>query len=482
MAYSFSSSGGNIVSSDENQSIRVSGNRPSSYPTAKYVHFYTRANNGELKFKATGKFNSSGYVSTYLSFTFYFGVTYTVNLYAWHSKSSTPPSDPSLSNVQDTLVITNWPTNENVTMELTRLGATSVNVAITAGESRRYDRRYTITQNGIYAGAITIPAYTPMGRLVVEGITEGTYTFEASYNNGYSDGSGSATLTIYPTTDSGSYSYTANLTSVRLNLTNITSRSYSRTVYYYWENTKTGNSGEKNQVLSAGKTTDYRDMLNLTTDTQYKFRIYVTNPDGIITYDTGYFYVTTLSYDYELSMALSSTYNSITVTVTLNKTLSYDIDLTVQLNGSRDLDISISAGSITRSRTWTSNITAATVYTVKLIDNTRNKTFTSKKRTKNNFHWSTNVSAGLKFDLKASDWNELTNQLSSKCAYFSVTVNSFTSATKGKRLTADMYNQVARAINALVGKGDCVTSVPSVSKGGPIMADSLQLLANCLNE
>ena len=72
--------------------------------------------------------------------------------------------------------------------------------------------------------------------------------------------------------------------------------------------------------------------------------------------------------------------------------------------------------------------------------------------------------------------------MSSKCAYFSVTVNSFASATKGKQLTADMYNQVARAINALVGKGDCVTSVPSVSKGGPIMADSLQLLANCLNE
>ena len=489
MAYSFSSSGGNIISGSEEQSIGVSGYRPSSYPTAKYVHFYTRANNGSLKHKATGTFDNSGYVNTSLSFKFYFGTSYTVNLYAWHSTSPSPPSNPSLSKIQDTLNITLWPTSESVTVNVSQISSTSVEITLTASEARsHYSRLYTIKKDSEEIGTINIPQGQTFGNTLVRvtNLIPGvTYTYYALYSNGYSSGIGRtsfATKEIYASVDYGGYSYSPSINSVRLSLTSITSRSYERIVRYYWENTKTGGSGEKDESLPANQTSAYRDMLNLTADTQYKFRICVINLEGVITYDTGYFYVTTLSYDYELSMDLSSTYNSVTVTVTLNKTLSYDIDLTVQLNGSRGLDISISAGSITRSRTWTSNITAATAYTITLIDKTRNKKFTSKKRTKNNFHWSTNVLSGLKFDLKASDWNELTNQLSSKCAYFSVTVNSFTSAIKGKRLTADMYNQVASAINSLIGKGDCVTSVPSVSKGGPIMADSLQLLANCLNE
>lgn len=370
---------------------------------------------------------------------------------------------------------------------------TSIDLVLYNITSRDYPRTVTFEWYNTSSGnsgeptETLLPNETRCPRSMINLTIGTTYRFRITITNPagvitYDSGYFYVATKSYSSSDYGNYSYTAGFNNVHLYLSYITSREYERTVYYYWENTRTGGSGTKNKPLLPGETSSDRDMPGLTMGDQYKFRIYVTNPVGDISYDTGYFYVTTLSYDYELSMALSSTYNSITVTVTLNKTLSYDIDLTVQLDGGRDLDISISAGSITRSRTWTSNITAATAYKVTLIDNTRNKKFNSTKRTKNNFHWSTNVSAGLKFDLKASDWNELTDQLSSKCAYFSVTVNSFTSATKGKQLTAGMYNQVARAINALVGKGDCVTSVPSVSKGGPIMADSLQLLASCLNE
>lgn len=491
MAYSFSSSGGNVTSYSEAQSIGVSGYRSSSYPTAKYVHFYTRANDGSLKYKATGTFDNSGYVNTSLSFTFYFGKSYTVNLYAWHSTSPSPPSsNPSLSNIQDTLNITLWPTSESVTVNVSQISSTSVEITLTASEARsQYSRLYTIKKDSEEIGTINIPQGQTFGNTLVRAtnLTPGvTYTYVALYSNGYSSGIGRtsfATKETYASVDYGSYSYSSSINSVRLSLTSITSRSYERIVRYYWENTKTGGGGEKDESLPANQTSAYRDMLNLTADTQYKFRICVINLEGVITYDTGYFYVTTLSYDYELSMTLSSTYNSVTVTVTLNKTLSYDIDLTVQLNGSRDLDISISAGSITRSQTWTSNINAATAYSIKLIDKTRNKTFTSTKRTKNNFHWSTTIVSGGTFNLKASDWNKYTGQLSSKASYYGITYNPAT-VSKGDELTAEKFNNIVATINKLVdgNKGDCITRMSSVSKGEPVTASCIKKLATCLNE
>lgn len=377
---------------------------------------------------------------------------------------------------------------------------TNVDLSLYNITSRNYPRTvtfewYNTSSGGSEQSTETLLANTTQIPRSMKNLTSGTtYRFRITLANPngvttYDSGYFYVTTKAYATSDSGSYSYTAGPTNVHLYLTYITSRDYDRTVYYYWENMRTGGSGEKNEVLAANKTSNDKDMINLTMGDQYKFRIYVKNPAGNITYDSDYFYVTIS--DYTLSMTLSSTYNSVTVTVTLNKTLSYDVDLTVQLDGGRDLEIDINAGSITRSRTWTSGITAATGYTVTLIDNLRNKRFTSKKRTKNNFSWSTNVSSGKKFNLKADDWNEMTSQLKAKCSYYGFSPsdyselgNGFSTAVKGRNLTAVMYNQAVHAINILVdnNKGDCVTSISEVSKGSPVTASCIKKLATCLNE
>lgn len=369
---------------------------------------------------------------------------------------------------------------------------TNIDLSLYNITSRNYPRTVTFEWYNTSSGGSGKPTETLLANTTqiprsMKNLTSGTtYRFRITLTNPngvitYDSGYFYATTKAYATSDSGNYSYTAGPTNVRLYLTYITSRDYDRTVYYYWENMRTGGSGEKKQVLAANKTSDDNDMINLTMGDQYKFRIYVKTPDGNITYDSGYFYVTVS--DYELSMTLSSTYNSVTVTVTLNKTLSYDIDLTVQLNGSRDLDISISAGSITRSQTWTSKINAATAYKIKLIDNTRNKTFTSTKRTKNNFHWSTTIVSGGAFNLKASDWNEYTGQLSSKASYYGITYNPAT-VSKGDELTAEKFNNIVATINKLVdgNKGDCITRMSLVSQGEPVTADCIKKIATCLNE
>lgn len=396
MGYSFEYRGGDFTSLYESLNMVVSGYRTTD-TEYKYVHFYTNFNSGELEWKAVAEFNSSGRARATLLCDFYFGKTYTINLYAYHSNYDTKPSKlPSVT--QDTITLTVWPRYEDITMELIQYNATTIQVKITAEETRGYDRYYLITQNGVIIGTITISANTTSSSYYATGLTAGSYMFEASYvGGGYqsSTGTASATSTIYSADDTGYYSYTAGTNNVHLYLSNITNRDYDRTVYYYWENTKTGGNGTKNQVLAAGETKNDRDMSGLTVASGYKFRIYVTNPAGYTTYDTGYF----------------------------------------------------------------------------------------KVRTKNNFSWSTDVSSGKEFNLKASDWNKYTSQLSSKASYYGITYNPAEVST-GDKLTAEKFNNIVATINKLVdgNKDGCVTKMSSVSAGDSVTAACLQLLAKCLNE
>ena len=229
----------------------------------------------------------------------------------------------------------------------------------------------------------------------------------------------------------------------------------------------------------------YRDMPNLTTGVQYKFRIVVKNPNGDITYTSSYMYATPSAYDYTLSLSTSSTATTITATITLNSIQSYDIDLTLYLDDDRALEADITAGSLSRTRTWGTStpLTPATKYVVKLKDKLRGKEFTQTRRTKNNFSWSNTVAKGEPFIITADDWNEYTSQLSEKASYYGKSYNPAT-VKKGDALTAEKYNNIAAVINWLVdnNKGDCSTKLNGVNTGDPVTAAKINYLAKCLNE
>ena len=190
-----------------------------------------------------------------------------------------------------------------------------------------------------------------------------------------------------------------------------------------------------------------------------------------------------ITYNHSLSLTTSATYNTISATVTLDSYQTYDVKCTLLLDGGRELEATIPAYSLSRTRTWTTNIESGTRYTITLKDELRGLTFSSVRRTKNNFSWSTSIVSGGVFNLKASDWNKFTSQLSDKASYYGITYNPAT-VNKGDTLTAEKFNNIVATINKLVdgNKGDCITRMSSVSKGEPVTASCIKKLATCLNE
>lgn len=281
--------------------------------------------------------------------------------------------------------------------------------------------------------------------------------------------------------DDATVSYSVTPTTVTIYVTRITSRSYARTVRCVKGNTRYENT------LSAYSTSTSFSFTGLDPETSYYFEVGIRAPDGTRTFYekvNGDGYVTTSSYDYSLSFTTSATSSTVSATVTLTSgTVNYDIDCNFTLDGARTLDATISAGSTSRTRTWTTNITPATVYEVGLTDNLRSKSWTTKRRTKNNFKWSTTVAKGATFNLLASDWNDYTTQLKTKAAYYGRNYSPATVAT-GDQLTATKMNNIAAVVNWLVdnNKGDCKTKLAHVDVGDVVTADKINALATCLNE
>ena len=65
------------------------------------------------------------------------------------------------------------------------------------------------------------------------------------------------------------------------------------------------------------------------------------------------------------------------------------------------------------------------------------------------FAWSTTVSSGSAFNITASDWNKLCATINSWRQIKGYSAYSFTTASRGSRLTADMFNQARTALSAM---------------------------------
>lgn len=361
---------------------------------------------------------------------------------------------------------------------------TSVTLTCSGAGSPSNTRYWVFTCGGV---SKTVSNTSTSASCTFTGLTPGiTYSATCRYGPAsnkeqYSGGSTSFTTEDTQTLPSGTASLTLSSStpeSLTIKVSGIGSISATRTFYWY----RNGSRVSMRTGVSGSTTTDTYTFKNLSANTSYLIRFeYKRTGDE---YDTYYVekYFTTKK-DYTLSLTTSATYNTITATVTLDKILDYDVDCTFTLDGSRTLDATISAGQISRTRTWTSDINPATKYMIGLKDNNRDKEWSQVRRTKNNFQWSTTVSKGATFNLKYSDWNNFTSQLSAKAAYYGITYNPAT-ISKGDTLTAEKFNNIVATINKLVngGHGDCVTKMSSVKTGDPVTADLINGIKNCLNE
>lgn len=268
--------------------------------------------------------------------------------------------------------------------------------------------------------------------------------------------------------------------SLKIEVSGIGSISATRTFYWYLD----GRRVDYTTGVSGSKTSDTYTFTGLSPETKYYVEFqYKRTGDEYDTYYVQEAFTTKPDYKYSLSLSTSATHNTISATVTLDEAVSYDVDCSFTLDGARTLDATIPAGQLSRTRTWTTDIKPATGYTIGLKDNLRNLSWTQKRRTKNNFSWSTKVQQGIEFNITASDWNDFTDQLSSKASYYGITYSPAT-MQKGYKLTAERFNNIVATINKLVTNkcGDCVTKMSSVSVGDPVTAELINDIAICLNE
>lgn len=96
----------------------------------------------------------------------------------------------------------------------------------------------------------------------------------------------------------------------------------------------------------------------------------------------------------------------------------------------------------------------------------------------NKFSWTNAKASGNPFNLTATEWNNLTENINDVRVYKTMAEYSFTTAVKGNNFTATMYNQAVKAIKGISGYG---TSLSEVSKGDTVTAKKLNDLVTAIN-
>lgn len=111
------------------------------------------------------------------------------------------------------------------------------------------------------------------------------------------------------------------------------------------------------------------------------------------------------------------------------------------------------------------------------IASTGNFTFVPKNARPANFSWNVSWSAGSAFNLKASQWNKLTQSINDFRVYKGMATIWFETVGAGQTFTAQHYNDARNAIASMNSSG-----IPStVSTGNIVTAWHLNQLANVLN-
>lgn len=94
------------------------------------------------------------------------------------------------------------------------------------------------------------------------------------------------------------------------------------------------------------------------------------------------------------------------------------------------------------------------------------------------FSWNTAKTSGEKFNLTASEWNSLMDNINDVRTWCGHSQYGYTSASSGATFTALIYNQ---AVNAINGISKYSGSLSSVSSGDKIYASQLNALSAAIN-
>lgn len=95
-----------------------------------------------------------------------------------------------------------------------------------------------------------------------------------------------------------------------------------------------------------------------------------------------------------------------------------------------------------------------------------------------NFVWSNTKTSGSSFNLMASEWTQLQQNINKVRVYKKLSEYGFTGVNSGSAFTALLYNQVVDAIQGISGAG---TSLSKVSAGDPVSASKLNALVSAIN-
>ena len=397
-----------------------------------------------------------------------------------------------------------YSTNDTATVTITPSYET-ISYTIKPNESRDYTRYIDISPGTYSSGGSTV-------------ISSGSTTRRTLEYSGYSeDTTRNVTIQITNPDDVVTFKQTSSVTtlkhasatvtgptSVTIDIAGMSDHSSVR----YWQfktyEVSSGSLvGTTTQTTSATTSTEslsHTDINFLQPSTTYRTDIrYGTNTN--YSYSIASVTYTTESLPYTLSLSTSSTYDSVTLTAKIDQAQSTDVPVHFYIKEEsastwrKITTKSISAGNLTESCKFSTDITPATVYYCYIYDPTTKLTIPDntdgyyKRRTKNNFEWagSSNIDSGKTFNIIAGSkdnndwdgsWNDFTSQLKAKEKYFTTTDNrTFTTATKGGNFTAAMFNQAAAAINNIEGK----TVIDTVKTGDVVYASVLKDLVTYLN-
>ena len=96
------------------------------------------------------------------------------------------------------------------------------------------------------------------------------------------------------------------------------------------------------------------------------------------------------------------------------------------------------------------------------------------------FNWDTPKVAGNPINVTASEWNRLTQNINDMLTHSSKSTKTFTTATQGMRITAEIFNQARNAIYLTTGLNSSIY-IPNAYAGKSITANHFNKLVESLN-
>lgn len=281
------------------------------------------------------------------------------------------------------------------------------------------------------------------------------------------------------------YYLTSTPTSITFHVTVVSGRTYYRLFYRLSSVT-----GTATQINLTGKTSDFTyTITGLSPGTSYTVNVgsFVSDPTTESIVMMGSQSITTQTYP---SYSLYATSDTVTFVVTPGYGYTYyrlflvdESTETVVLSGYAYYNMTSTfvhvVEGLNPSTTYRANILYSTSTTV--IENYSlgiQRITTEASERPDNWAWISTIASGRAVSITAAEWNAFCVRINEFREYKGLSAYSFTTVSKGTKISATICNQAWSAIYAISGHG----TMPSAAVAdGPLYASFFTLLASALN-